>query len=129
MCSKWARVSKTFSPGDHVVVTLIRSCGHCGSSLQWRSLVTCGTAFTRDTHTPLRREHGEALTQGVRTGAFAEAVVVDASQVVTIPREMKLDVGLAARLRRHHRLRRRRPHGEAAIRRDRRVLGTGGVGR
>jgi len=77
-------------PGDHVVVTLIRSCGHCGSCAQGAP-VTCETAFARDSQTPLHRPNGEALTQGVRTGAFAEAVVVDASQVVVIPPTVPLD--------------------------------------
>jgi S-(hydroxymethyl)glutathione dehydrogenase/alcohol dehydrogenase len=77
-------------PGDHVVVTLIRSCGHCGSCAQGAP-VTCETSFARDSQTPLHRPNGEALTQGVRTGAFAEAVVVDASQVVVIPSTVPLD--------------------------------------
>ena len=77
-------------PGDHVVVTLIRSCGHCGSCAQGAP-VTCETSFARDSQTPLHRPNGEALTQGVRTGAFAEAVVVDASQVVVIPPTVPLD--------------------------------------
>ena len=77
-------------PGDHVVVTLIRSCGHCGSCAQGAP-VTCETSFARDSQTPLHRPNGEALTQGVRTGAFAEAVVVDASQVVAIPPTVPLD--------------------------------------
>jgi Zn-dependent alcohol dehydrogenase len=77
-------------PGDHVVVTLIRSCGHCGSCAQGAP-VTCETSFARDSQTPLHRPNSEALTQGVRTGAFAEAVVVDASQVVVIPSTVPLD--------------------------------------
>jgi Zn-dependent alcohol dehydrogenase len=77
-------------PGDHVVVTLIRSCGHCRSCAQGAP-VTCETTFPRDSQTPLHRPNGEALTQGARTGAFAEAVVVDASQVVVIPPTVPLD--------------------------------------
>lgn len=78
-------------PGDHVVVTLIRSCGHCGSCAQGAP-VTCETTFPRDTQTPLHRANGDGLTQGLRTGAFAESVVVDASQVVVIPPSVPLDV-------------------------------------
>ena len=89
--SKVGKGVEDFKAGDHVVVTLIRACGHC-PSCNGGHLVTCGTAFYRDTHTPLRSEHGEPLTQGLRTAAFAEEIVVDASQAVTIPREMKLDV-------------------------------------
>jgi S-(hydroxymethyl)glutathione dehydrogenase/alcohol dehydrogenase len=77
-------------PGDHVVVTLIRSCGHCGSCAQGAA-VTCETTFARDSQSPLHRPSGEALTQGLRTAAFAEAVVVDASQIVVIPPAVPLD--------------------------------------
>ncbi len=77
-------------PGDHVVVTLIRSCGHCGSCAQGAP-VTCETAFARDLQSPLHRPNGETLSQGLRTAAFAEAVVVDASQVVVIPPSVPLD--------------------------------------
>jgi len=77
-------------PGDHVVVTLIRSCGHCGSCAEGEP-VTCETAFARDAQSPLHRANGDALLQGLRTAAFAEAVVVDASQVVVIPPAVPLD--------------------------------------
>jgi S-(hydroxymethyl)glutathione dehydrogenase / alcohol dehydrogenase len=77
-------------PGDHVVVTLIRSCGHCGSCAQGAP-VTCETTFPRDSQSPLRRANGETLTHGLRTAAFAESVVVDASQVVVIPPAVPLD--------------------------------------
>jgi Zn-dependent alcohol dehydrogenase len=89
--SKVGKGVEEFKAGDHVVVTLIRACGHC-SSCNDGHLVTCGTTFYRDTHTPLRDENGHPLTQGLRTAAFAEHVVVDASQAVTIPKEMNLDV-------------------------------------
>jgi len=77
-------------PGDHVVVTLIRSCGHCDSCTQGAP-VTCETTFARDTQSPLHRPNGDPLVQGLRTAAFAEAVVVDASQVVVIPPAVPLD--------------------------------------
>jgi Zn-dependent alcohol dehydrogenase len=88
--SNVGRGVEEFKAGDHVVVTLIRSCGQCPSCSDGH-LVTCGAAFYRDTHTPLRNEHGQPLAQGLRTAAFAEKVVVDASQAVTIPRDMRLD--------------------------------------
>jgi S-(hydroxymethyl)glutathione dehydrogenase / alcohol dehydrogenase len=89
--SKVGKGVEEFKAGDHVVVTLIRACGHC-SSCNDGHLVTCGTTFYRDAHTPLQNEHGQPLTQGLRTAAFAEGVVVDASQAVTIPKKMNLDV-------------------------------------
>ncbi len=77
-------------PGDHVVVTLIRSCGHCPSCSQG-ALVTCETRFPLDERSPLRRPGGEPLVQGLRTAAFAERVVVDQSQVVAIPSSLPLE--------------------------------------
>lgn len=77
-------------PGDHVVVTLIRSCGYCDSCAQGAP-VTCEAVFARDTQSPLHRPNGDSLVQGLRTAAFAEAVVVDASQVVVIPPAVPLD--------------------------------------
>lgn len=75
--------------GDHVVVTLIRSCGHCHYCNQGK-LVCCEGSFHLDAHSPLATEEGGAVTQGIATGAFAEAVVVDRSQVVAIPKDIPL---------------------------------------
>ena len=76
--------------GDHVVVTLIRSCGRCHFCSQGQP-VMCETTFRLDEAGPLRSKDGEAIHQGLRTGAFAERVVVDASQVVRIPKDLPLD--------------------------------------
>ncbi|MDH3691921.1 MAG: Zn-dependent alcohol dehydrogenase [Gammaproteobacteria bacterium] len=76
--------------GDHVIVTLIRSCGHC-------RICESGQPYLYDTKFPLDREtrlHGPSGTDikaGLRTGAFAEYVVVDQSQVVAIPSDIPLD--------------------------------------
>jgi Zn-dependent alcohol dehydrogenase len=77
-------------PGDHVVVTLIRCCGRCPACAQGAP-VTCETRFALDQKSPLRDAAGKPLVQGLRTAAFAERVVVDASQAVVIPRDMPLD--------------------------------------
>lgn len=77
--------------GDHVVVTLIRSCGHCHYCTQGKP-VCCESEFHLDSHSPLSTGDGAAVTQGIATGAFAEAVVVDRSQVVAIPKDIPLDV-------------------------------------
>ncbi len=76
--------------GDHVVVTLIRSCGCCHFCSQGQP-VMCETTFRLDEDGPLRSKDGEAIHQGLRTGAFAERVVVDASQVVRVPKDLPLD--------------------------------------
>jgi S-(hydroxymethyl)glutathione dehydrogenase / alcohol dehydrogenase len=75
-------------PGDHVVVSLIRSCGCCYYCSQGEPTL-CETRFPLDTQTPLQGKNGP-LVQGLRTGAFAEYVVVEASQAVKIPDSMPL---------------------------------------
>ena len=78
-------------PGDHAVVTLIRSCGHCPACSRGAQ-VRCETIFPLDQQSPLSvRATGETLTHGLRTAAFAEQVVVEASQAVAIPQDVPLD--------------------------------------
>lgn len=79
-----------FEAGDHVVVTLIRSCGSCPACAQGTP-VTCETRFALDSRSPLRQRNAEPLVQGLRTAAFAERVVVDASQAVVVPDTLPLD--------------------------------------
>ena len=128
--------------GDHVVATLIRNCGFCPACAEGAP-VFCEEVFPLDRATPLHDGAGKPLVHGLRTGAFAEHMVVDQSQAVAIPKDMPLDsasliacgvlTGLGAvvntaerqgRLeRRRHRLRRRRPQfhpGRAARRVPRR---------
>lgn len=80
----------TVKPGDHVVVTLIRSCGHCTHCAQGAPFA-CGTKFYRDSHSPLKCET-VSIHQGLNTGAFAEQVVVDASQIVGINPAISFEV-------------------------------------
>jgi Zn-dependent alcohol dehydrogenase len=78
-------------PGDHAVVTLIRSCGHCAYCSAGRQ-VLCETVFPLDQHSPLKvASSGQALVHGLRTAAFAEEVVVEASQAVAITKDVPLD--------------------------------------
>jgi Zn-dependent alcohol dehydrogenase len=79
-----------FGAGDRVVVTLIRSCGTCAACLQGTP-VTCETRFALDSCSPLRRRDGQPLVQGLRTAAFAEQVLVHASQAVVVPDSLPLD--------------------------------------
>jgi Zn-dependent alcohol dehydrogenase len=76
--------------GEHVVVTLIRSCGTCASCAHGEPAL-CDATFSLDEAGPLMDEGGSPIAQGLRTGAFAEEVVVDASQVVGIPPELPFD--------------------------------------
>lgn len=77
------------APGDHVIVTLIRGCGHCASCAQGAP-VQCETGYDR-AHGPLTTVEGGVLEHGLNTGAFAERVVVHASQIAPVPEEMPLD--------------------------------------
>ena len=79
-----------FAPGDRVVVTLIRSCGRC-PYCAGGSQVMCEEVFELDLNGPIHAASGEPVWQAMRTGAFAEAVVVHHSQMVKIPAEMAFD--------------------------------------
>jgi S-(hydroxymethyl)glutathione dehydrogenase/alcohol dehydrogenase len=78
------------APGDHVVVTLLRSCGRCPACARGERQL-CETRLALDLSSPLRAADGSPIRQGLRTAAFAEQVVVDTSQVAVIPRELRLD--------------------------------------
>jgi Zn-dependent alcohol dehydrogenase len=77
--------------GDPVVVTLIRSCGTCPSCEQG-NYGSCETRFPLDQQSPLRAANdGETISQGLRTGAFAEYALVESSQVVAVPDDLPFD--------------------------------------
>ncbi|WP_377511899.1 Zn-dependent alcohol dehydrogenase [Octadecabacter sp. R77987] len=75
--------------GDPVVVTLIRACGTCPSCSAGAPVI-CETGYDGD-HGPLTMPDGSKLHQAMACGAFAEKVVVDQSQVVTIPETMSME--------------------------------------
>jgi S-(hydroxymethyl)glutathione dehydrogenase/alcohol dehydrogenase len=79
-----------FRVGDRVVVTLVRSCGTCLACSRGTP-VTCETRFALDRRSPLSRRDGQPLVHGLRTAAFAEEVVVHASQAVVIPERVPFD--------------------------------------
>ena len=113
--------------GDRVVVSLLRSCGRCFFCAQGDPNM-CETVFPLDQERRLRGKDGQAIHQGLRTGAFAEYVVVEQSQVVPIPEEISFEcasllacgviTGLGAVVNTA-----RVPAGSAVV-----VIGTGGVG-
>jgi Zn-dependent alcohol dehydrogenase len=78
------------APGDHVVVSLVRSCGRCPACAR-REPALCDTAFPRDERSPLRSREGREIVQGFRVAAFAERAVVHASQAVRIPADVPLE--------------------------------------
>jgi S-(hydroxymethyl)glutathione dehydrogenase/alcohol dehydrogenase len=118
---------KLIRPGDHVVVALIRSCGHCYFCARGEPNM-CETRFPLDERTPLSDRNGAPVVHGLRTAAFAEFVVVDQSQVVKIPDTMPMDsasmlacgviTGLGAVVNTA-----KVPAGSSVV-----VIGTGGVG-
>jgi len=76
--------------GDHVVATLIRNCGFCPACTEGAP-VFCEEIFPLDRLSPLTDSAGARIVHGLRTGAFAEHMVVDQSQAVAIPKDMALD--------------------------------------
>ena len=75
--------------GQPVLVTLIRACGSCQCCADGRPVI-CEDGG--DGVSPLSLPDGGAITQGMKIGAFAEKVVVDASQLAPLPEDMPLDV-------------------------------------
>jgi len=76
--------------GDHVVVTLIRSCGECHQCHRGNE-VFCTTPFAADESPRLTDDDGPVLA-AMNCGAFAEEVVVDRSQVVVVPNDLDWSV-------------------------------------
>jgi len=113
--------------GDHVVVSLLRSCGRCFFCERDESHL-CEGEFPADREPRLHTRDGEPVAQAMHTGAFAEEVVVDESQVAVVPPLLPYDVasllgcsvitGLGAVLNRAE-----VPEGSSVV-----VVGTGGVG-
>ena len=85
-------------PGDHVVVTLIRSCGRCFYCAQGQPHL-CETQIALHKESRLHTKDGRSIVQGVATGAFAEYVVVHESQIVAIPTNVPFCQCLIAGLR------------------------------
>ncbi len=78
-------------PGNHVVVTLIRSCGRCFFCTRGEPYL-CDTKFPIDAEGRLEDDGGNRVHPAMKTGAFAEQVVVDQSQLAVVPDTMPLDV-------------------------------------
>jgi Zn-dependent alcohol dehydrogenase len=78
-------------PGDRVVVSLIRSCGRCFFCSRGEPYL-CEAEFPIDAAGRLRTTDGEQVLAELNTGAFAEQVVVHASQLAVVPDFMPLDV-------------------------------------
>lgn len=78
------------APGDRVLVTLIRACGAC-PACAGGAPTSCDHAWQAPP-SPIADASGATLAQAMNTGAFAEAVVVDRSQLVALPDDLPLDL-------------------------------------
>ena len=61
---------RNVSPGDHVVVTLVRSCGECPCCARGYH-GSCEASFPLDAASPLSDAAGNRIVHGLRTAAFA----------------------------------------------------------
>ena len=76
--------------GVSVLVTLLRSCGDCFYCQKHQESL-CETRFSLDESSPIADQQGIPIGHGLRTGAFAEEVVVHATQVIEIPPDLPMD--------------------------------------
>lgn len=77
------------SPGDPVVVTLIRACGTCHFCRTGRPSM-CSTPYDR-ARGVLHLPDGTVVEHGTSVGGFAQAAVVHQSQVAPVPEGMPMD--------------------------------------
>ncbi len=75
--------------GDHVVVTLVRTCGECFFCRRGQP-TQCEGTFGIDERSVLS-SGGRQIVQGLRVGGFAESITVHASQAIAIPRSVPLE--------------------------------------
>jgi Zn-dependent alcohol dehydrogenase len=82
---------RTLAPGDRVVVSLLRACGRCFFCERDEAHL-CEGDFPSDRETGLHTREGEPVHPAMHTGAFAEEVVVDESQLAVVPDSVSLEV-------------------------------------
>jgi len=80
---------KGFSKGDRVLVTLIHACGTCPSCAGGQP-TSCDHGWD-PIPSPIS-EKGSEVVQGMKTGGFAEHMVIDQSQCIKLPDDIELDV-------------------------------------
>ena len=85
----YGRKIKDFKPGDRVLVSLIRACGECELCRE-NEPTSCLYAYDEEP-SPLKDLKNEVIFKGMKTGAFADHVVVSAEQCVKVPNELPLD--------------------------------------
>jgi Zn-dependent alcohol dehydrogenase len=77
----------TLKPGEYVVVSLLRSCGHCPACVSHAPNL-CNGAFPLDSQSRLHTKNGQAIRHGLNTATFAEYAIVDQTQCVKIPNDV-----------------------------------------
>ncbi len=80
---------KDVAVGDRVLVTLIHACGTCPACAGGQP-TSCDRAWDA-LPTPLSDADGD-IVQGMKTGGFAQHMVVDKSQCIKLPDDIELDV-------------------------------------
>ena len=82
-----------FRVGDHVVSSPIHSCGHCRGCLTGRPYQCRHPQETQRTpdQDPRLSRNGEALTQFIGVGGFAEQVIVHENTVVSVSSDIPFD--------------------------------------
>lgn len=88
--SKVGAKVKGMAVGDHVCVTLIRSCGTCAACTRSHTS-ECDQGWDK-TLSPLSDQQGDRIVRAMNCGSFAEKVVVDPSQCAVIPNEVPFDI-------------------------------------
>lgn len=76
--------------GDHVCVTLIRSCGTCAACTKSHTS-ECDQGWDKSI-SPLSDSKGDRIVRAMNCGSFAEKVVVDPSQCAVIPKDVSFEV-------------------------------------
>lgn len=79
-----------FRVGDHVVASLVQSCGSCSRCQSGRSFQCQHPESTlrRPTDPPRLSRHGVGLFQNMGLGGFAERALIHESQLVRVPVEL-----------------------------------------
>jgi len=79
-----------FKIGDHVVGSLVQSCGACARCLSGRSFQCQHPESTlrRPTDPPRISRHGVGVFQGLGLGGFAERALIHENQLAILPKEM-----------------------------------------
>lgn len=79
------------SPGDAVVVTMLRACGRCRACRTGKPFLCAAPHDRCDGRLSL--PDGTVVEQGLSTAAFAESCVVHTSQVARVPGDLPMELG------------------------------------